>query len=374
VLRHLAKHHQVFLATLVDDAADLAHLDELRKLGAVVLHSRIDQPGRRLLSTMALLTGEPITLRYFYRRGLQAELDDLLDRERIDAVFCSSSPMAEYVFRSRHAEAQLRDATRVMDLIDIDSYKWAQYAARSPAWMAWIYRREARVLAGYEQRIAREFNHLYVVSDQEREFFPGGAPANLRAMANGVDLQFFSPAFAPSKPLAAPAVVFTGAMDYWPNVEGIRWFVTQVWPAVRRQLPDSRLYIVGNRPDAEVTRLAGANGVTVTGFVPDTRDYIAGAGVCIAPLRIARGIQNKVLEAMAMGKAVVATPDAFEGVQAVSGRDIVVAGDANAFAGEVLALLRDPSRAQGLGRHARQCVESSYSWERNLARLSEAGL
>lgn len=374
VLRHLAAHHEVMLATLVDDAADLPHLEVLRGFAPTVLHSRIDQRGRKLSSLVALLTGEPITLRHFYQRDLQASIDDLIEREGVDAVFCSSSPMAEYVFRSRHADTLLRAAIRAMDLIDVDSFKWAQYAERSPWWSSWIYRREARVLAAYERRIGAGFGHLFVVSEQEREFFPGGPPAHLRAMANGVDLDFFSPQFAAAGPLPSPAVVFTGAMDYWPNVEGICWFVAHVWPLVRQQMPDARLYIVGNRPDAQVKRLAGANGITVTGFVQDVREYIAGAAVCVAPLRIARGIQNKVLEAMAMGKAVVASPQAFEGIAAEAGRDLLVAEDPGVFASEVLALLRDPSRALDMGRQARLRMEENYAWERNLQRLSEAGL
>jgi len=374
IVEHLARQHEVHLATLVDDATDLEGIPELGKRVAGVLHARIDQPGRKLFALREILRSGSITVRHFYSRVLQRQIDALLDGLQFDAVFCSSSPMAEYVFRSRHAAGQLRSAIRLMDLIDVDSFKWRQYAERSPPWTAWIYRHEAKALGAYEQRIAREFDRLYVVSDQERTFFPGGPPAHLEGMSNGVDLAFFAPRGPVASPLSTHALVFTGVMDYWPNVEGVSWFVERVLPLVQAVLPDAQLFIVGSRPSPEVRRLADAPGVTVTGFVNDVRDYISGASLCVAPLRIARGIQNKVLEAMAMAKAVVATPQAYEGVRAEAGEDIVVAEGEIGFADAIIALLRDQARAERIGANARRRVEQHYTWQGNLARLHDAGL
>ncbi len=374
ILEHLGRRHEVHLATLIDDAADLAGIPELGKRVAGTLHARIDQPGRKLFALREMLRAGSITVRHFYAPVLQQQIDALLDRLPFDAVFCSSSPMAEYVFRSRHASGQLRKAIRLMDLIDVDSFKWSQYAERSPFWSAWVYRHEARALGVYEQRIAREFDRLFVVSEQERTFFPGGPPANLQAMSNGVDLGFFAPRLPPAPPLGAHALVFTGVMDYWPNVEGVSWFVEKVFPRIQAELPDTQLFIVGTRPVPEIRKLAAVRGVTVTGFVNDVRDYIAGATLCVAPLRIARGIQNKVLEAMAMAKAVVATPQAYEGVEAAAGEDIVVAEGEAGFAEAVVALLRDPGRAARIGANARRRVEQQYTWQGNLSRLHAAGL
>jgi sugar transferase (PEP-CTERM/EpsH1 system associated) len=257
----------------------------------------------------------------------------------------------------------------VMDLIDIDSLKWAQYVEKAPPWTAWIYRHEARYLGAYEQRIAREFDRLVVVSHQERALFPGGAPENLSAIPNGVDLEWFSPREEAPQGSSPPTLVFTGVMDYWPNVDGITWFVDEVLPLIREKVPDVELLVVGSRPSPEVRRLAQRRGITVTGFVDDVRTYIQRASVCVVPLRIARGIQNKVLEAMSMGKAVVTTPQAYEGVRAKAGDDIVVAADPAAFAAAVVSLLGDAARAGRIGRSARLCVESNYSWARNLATL-----
>ncbi len=191
-------------------------------------------------------------------------------------------------------------------------------------------------------------------------------------MSNGVDLQYFSPRPVSSGSARQPSLVFTGMMDYWPNIEGVEWFVERIFPRIRSAVPDVRLFIVGNRPTAQVLRLGTTPGVTVTGFVEDVREYIANASVCVVPLRIARGIQNKLLEAMAMGKAVVSTGEAFEGLRAEKGRDLQVAADEESFAGETIGLLRDAERARRLGACARQCVERHYSWESNLRVLDEA--
>jgi sugar transferase (PEP-CTERM/EpsH1 system associated) len=258
-----------------------------------------------------------------------------------------------------------------MDLIDVDSRKWEQYAEKSPAWSAWLYRREARCLGAYERRIAESFDRVLVVSEQERELFPGDQRGALLAVPNGVDLEYFTPDYQSRADMPPMSIVFTGVMDYWPNVEGVRWFVEHIFPRIRSAVPNAHLYIVGSRPGNAVRRLGTTAGITVTGHVDDVRDFIAGARVCVAPLRIARGVQNKVLEAMAMGKAVISTPYAFEGLAAVLGQDLEVAGDEERFAAVAVDLLKDSARAQMLGRNARHCVEQGYSWAASL-RLLEA--
>jgi glycosyltransferase involved in cell wall biosynthesis len=166
-------------------------------------------------------------------------------------------------------------------------------------------------------------------------------------------------------------LVFTGVMDYWPNIDGMQWFVWRIWPQIRAEIPAVRLFIVGSRPSAQVRRLGKVAGVTVTGFVEDVRDYIAMASACIVPLRVARGLQNKILEAMAMGKPVVTTPAALTGIDATPGLELLVAADEAAFAASVTTLLRDESRSAELGRRARDCVERCYSWAQALRPLGD---
>jgi sugar transferase (PEP-CTERM/EpsH1 system associated) len=369
ILQHLCTRHDVTLATLIDDSTDLAVVPALRKHVKALVHERIDQAGRRLWALRGLLLGGSITVRHFYTPRLQVAIDGLLEANEFDAVFCSCSPMAEYVFRSRHFAGRLARLVKLMDFIDVDSYKWRQYADRSPAWSAWVYRHEARTLGAYERRICREFDRVLLVSEQEASYFPDALDAGkLQAVGNGVDLEFFQP--HPERSADdGPVLVFTGMMDYWPNVEGMRWFLHNVYPRVREALPSIKLLVVGSRPTSEVRGWVKHGGVTVTGYVPDVRDYLGKAAVCIAPLRVARGIQNKVLEAMAMGKAVVSTPEAFEGIRAVPGDDLVLAADATTFAANVIALLNDPVEAKRVGDNARRCVERNYSWAANLAVL-----
>ena len=370
VLRYLAARHEVYLACLVDDPADLGEWSELRALVAGIVFERIHPSLRRAAALAGIFGPQPVSVRYFHRPRLQSRIDELIEREQIEAFYCSCSPMAEYLFRSRHASGRVGCAVRVMDLIDVDSFKWQQYAERSGPLAAWIYTREARQLAAYEERIAALCARVLVVSEQEKSYFPAAAYAGkLTAMPNGVDLEFFRPRGA--ERTSEAAIVFTGVMDYWPNVEGVSWFVDRVFPLIRARMPHVHLLIVGSRPTAHVRRLAQRRGIEVTGYVEDVRSYIERAGVCVAPLRIARGIQNKILEAMAMGKAVVCTPEAFEGIRAQDGRDLVVADGEEAFATATIRLLEDTEAARQIGRAARLCVEAFYSWERNLGILEE---
>jgi sugar transferase (PEP-CTERM/EpsH1 system associated) len=371
ILTHLARRHEVHLGCLIDDEEDLRFVPELEKRVARFVFDRIRPRTKKLIALRGVLASRPITVGYFYSSALQKQIDAIIGAVSIDAFVCSSSPMAEYLFRSRHARHGI-GGIKIMDLIDVDSCKWGQFARESPFWTSWIYRYEAEHLAEYERRIAREFDKVLVVTEQERSVFPGGGNVpNLEAMSNGVDLEFFKPEKASASPSGRPTLVFTGAMDYRPNVEGIKWFVESVLPRIRGAVSDVELLIVGSRPAAPVMRLATATGIVVTGFVEDVRPYLARASVCIAPLLVARGIQNKVLEAMAMGKAVVCTPQAHEGILAKRGEDLVVAESADDFATAIVGLLLDRDKAKQIGLAARRCVEANYSWEGNLRLLDE---
>jgi sugar transferase (PEP-CTERM/EpsH1 system associated) len=375
LLSYLARHHDLWVVSLVDHTEDLVHVPEIATRVRRFVYEAIGRRLRMILALRALLQGQSVTVTYFYSPALQRRIDSLIEEVPFDCYFCFSAPMAQYLFRSRHSAGRIAGALRIMDLIDVDSYKWRQYADRAPFWKAWVYRLEAASLSAHERHIGASFDRLYVVSEQERSLFPGQAGARPPlVLSNGVDLEFFSPRHVPLRQIAGSCLVFTGMMDYWPNIEGVKWFVERILPRIRQWVPDSQLYVVGNRPTAEVRKLARRQGVTVTGFVEDVRDYLAGARVCIVPLRIARGIQNKVLEAMAMGKPVVTTTPAFTGVRAVPGKDIVVADGEEEFAQAVVRLLRDSACAERIGASARTCVERHYSWDSNLGRLAEIGL
>jgi sugar transferase (PEP-CTERM/EpsH1 system associated) len=277
-----------------------------------------------------------------------------------DLAYAYSSSMG--AFLEPHARLP-----RIMHFGELDSDKWRQYAQRSAPPMRWIYRREHRTLLEFERRIARAFAANVVCTALERDVFEHAIPgAPCTVLPNGVDLAHFAPAWAGREP---GRIVFTGVMDYLPNAEGCAWFVREIFPRVRSAVSGASFAIVGANPTAAVQRLARESGVTVTGRVPDTRDWLAKASVAVAPLRIARGIQNKVLEAMAMGLPVVGTSAATQGVAAVEGRELLVRDEPASFAAAVADLLREPERALAVGRAARGYTERHCDWERVFAPL-----
>jgi len=372
ILKHLAKRHEIWVGSIIDDRQETKFVRELAEWVRGQVYARIRPAIKKVVSIKEVVRRRPISVGYFWSRRLQRQVDDLIGRCDFDVVLCYSSPMAEYLLRSIHRNGKLAKTATIMDLIDVDSYKWAQYAERSSGWKRWIYRYEAEHLADYERMLTSAFSHLLLVSEREKEIFARVAPTkNVSAMPNGVDLGFFHPDGNEKLADHVPTIVFTGVMDYWPNVEGVTWFVEEVFSQVRNRVPRATFDIVGSRPTAQVMKLQRVAGVRVTGYVEDIREYLRNADVCVAPLRVARGLQNKVLEAMAMGRPVVSTPEALEGIRAVTGKDIIEAATPETFAEAVIDLLKNHAKAHAVGRRARRCVEQYYSWERNLGILDE---
>jgi sugar transferase (PEP-CTERM/EpsH1 system associated) len=368
LLRRLGTLGKVHLACLADDARDAAQLPALRaamgdRLGEALVEVR--RAGRAAAGVRALIEGKPVSLTLFDSARLRAFVERLLAGGRISTVFAFSGQMAQFV------PARLSQRF-VMDLGDVDSAKFEQYAEIGRGPMRWVHRREAGRLAAFERLTGIRADLVTFVSEAEAALFSArtGLP-NVRALSNGIDLDFFDPhagleGLKPEERGEGPLLLFTGQMDYPPNVDAVRWFAREVLPL----LPGMRFVVAGRDPTPEVRALAGAS-VQVTGAVADMRSWLAAADLVVAPLRIARGIQNKVLEAMAMAKPVVATPAAFEGIEAAPGRDLVVADGAAAMAQEIRRLIAAPAEAAELGRAARACMERSYSWERRLAPLAD---
>ncbi|MBB5346992.1 TIGR03087 family PEP-CTERM/XrtA system glycosyltransferase [Desulfoprunum benzoelyticum] len=372
MVRHLAKSYRVTVACMIDDPADVRHVGALKGMVHQVFFQVRPPLAMKARAVGALLTGRPCTLPCFYSRALQREIDGFLDRRSVTAVLCFCSSAADYVFRSRHLSA-LQQAVLLADLVDIDSEKWREYAARQRGPMAWLYRREARLLLPFEQRIVAAFDRTFVVSEEEKAVLVKYGPVDkVEALSNGVDLDYFFPAPVSATDPAPPArLIFSGAMDYWPNSEGAVWFAREVFPVVKQAVPDAVFCIAGRNPTEAVLALKNIPAVEVTGTIPDMRTHLAGATLCVVPLTIARGIQNKVLEGMAMGKPVVATSGAATGLKAVIGEDLVVADGAAAMARAVVDLLRDPVRQRAIGQNARAYVERAHSWDAHLKRLDE---
>lgn len=375
----LTRHFDVHLAAFVDDPDDFQHEPFLRQRSASVTLAPLDRRVATMRSASGFVTGEPLSVGFYRDSGFAQKIKAIRARDlAVEVAFSSTS--AQYLGLS---SAGRKDAgrngrradgpPRVVDLCDADSAKWLAYAGQRGFPMSAVYAREARCLAALERDIVNGADAAFAISPEEAGVISGieGVRCPVDWVGNGVDTDYFAPGAGPVPSANAPAceVVFTGAMDYWANVDAVRWFVRDVWPRVRAARPAATFCVVGSRPTPEITALNGCDGVRVTGRVADVRPWLTGAQVAVAPMRIARGLQNKVLEAMASGTPVVATLAAVEGLSAIAGRHWVPASTAPEFAAGVLALLADRGRAGALATAARALMVDEYGWSARLARF-----
>lgn len=366
MLKHLSQRYRVHLGTFVDDDRDWEYLDKVKPLCGETCFIKLGPLTSRMRSLSGLLSNSPLSLPYYRNAGLQAWVDAQLNSRPIKNILVFSSVMAQYVRKERSVR-------RVIDFVDIDSDKWKQYAESKPWPLSWLYRRESRLLLAYEREIAAAFDSATFVSEAEANFFKQLAPEAANKIAyfnNGVDTDYFSPQAGLANPYPQDTIplVFTGAMDYWANIDAVEWFSKTVFPAIHAQFPQTAFYIVGARPTSRVNALATLPGITVTGTVPDIRPFLAHATLAVAPLRIARGIQNKVLEAMSMETPVLASSQALEGIRADIGRELLTASDDRDFIRQITAVLQAGANAS-IGKAARRRILQDYSWPNSLARL-----
>ena len=363
-LKHLSSSHDVWLGAPADDAADIAHLKDAAKQfrDAYFGHVGFWQTGINLLS--AALSGAPLSVRRFHHPGLMAWCNRILSEIEPDLVFVFSSAAAQF------AQGRMRGGTKLItDFVDADAEKWRAYEAASHGLKRLFYGTEFRRLVRYEGDVAAGSAASIFVSETERKIFSHLVPgaANLHVIPNGVDTDFFRPQPEFGLPKSG-RIVFSGTMDYKPNIEAVSWFANDILPLVRRKVAHAHLAIVGAKPAPAVLALAKLDGVTVTGSVPDMRPWLQQASVVVAPLKIARGIQNKVLEGMAMARPVVTTPQALDGIAARPGSDLLVASSEGEFADKVVAVL-DGRVSQSLGENARAAVIEHHSWAHHLDKL-----
>ncbi len=370
MLQALRSIGPVHLAAVADNDADAA---AAREVIAPLCASTMIVPrtiGRGRAAVQALATGQPLSLPLFASAALAAHVDRLLSGGKIDRIVAFSSQMAQFVPAGQRF---------VMDFCDADSAKFADYGATLGPWspMGRIYAREGRLLARWEQAVAARADASTLISDAERAIFLDRCradPAKLHVVGNGIDTARFAPDgdFAPLSPKergAGPMAVFTGQMDYPPNIAAVDDFARGSLPLLRDRYPNARFAIVGRAPTPAVRALGALPGVVVTGEVPDTRPWLAAADVVVAPLAIARGVQNKLLEAMAMARAVVASPAAAQGITVEQSRDLLVADGSVATADAVAALFDAPDRATAMGAAARARMIERYSWAAAMAPL-----
>lgn len=366
ILKHFAKSYRIHLGCFIDDPADWEHVPALQQYCADSCILPLNKTMAKIRSLQAFLTGDPLNLPYFHSAALGRWTDKVLADVRPRAAFAFSSQMAQFLLN-----AQPRPERIVIDYCDVDSDKWRQYAASCNWPMNWVYNREGRTLLEYDRTVARSIDAGTFVADQEVSLFNSLSPdttAKIHAVGNGIDTEYFAPDGDYPDPYDAggPVLIFTGAMDYWPNVDAVTWFSSEIFPAIQSAINGARFYIVGSNPSGDVEKLAQREGVFVTGRVPDMRPYLRHAQAAVTPMRIARGVQNKVLEAMAMSKPTVTTPTALAGIDAKPDRDIIVADGADDFIRKTIFALQDPA-ATALGISGRAFVVRECSWETRLA-------
>jgi polysaccharide biosynthesis protein PslH len=363
-LKYLSQWYDIHLGCLIDDPEDRQYIDTIRAMCCDVHVAQINRRISRVTCLRGLLTGEALSVTYFHDRGLSNWVRGIVETIRPAVTFVYSSNMAPYVLDLPKA------GRRVVDLVDVDSEKWRTFAETAQGPMRHVYRREWQKIAELEQRIARESDLSVLVSGAEARLFARQNPesaARIRGVSNGVDHRYFDPALdhPPVYDTTLPNFVFTGTMDYPPNADAVIWFATEILPRIRRTLPAARFHIVGSNPSSDVLRLARIDGVFVTGRVPDVRPYIAYATASVAPMRIARGIQNKVLEAMAMGRAVVLTSGALEGIDADPATETILADTVETFA-DACCRMATTDDGRVIGAAARARILRDYDWNSTL--------
>jgi len=364
LLRQLAARGRVWLACPGDEPVS----DESRAaLGALCERVEIVPVGTRARWAKAALsaaTGGSLSEGLFAARGLRRAARAWAREAGFACAVASSSALVPYL-----KVPELRAVPKVIDLIDVDSQKWLDFAARARPPKSWIYKLEAARVRKLERDLSQWARAAAVVSRAEADVFDSFTrPGAATVATNGVDLDFFAP-----QPCAEePALAFVGALDYLPNEDAAVWFAREVFPLIRARVPEAEFRVIGRSPTPAVRALAALPGVKVIGQVPDVRPYVASAALAVVPLRLARGVQNKVLEAMAMAKAVVAAPAALAALNTEDDVHLVRASAPAEWVAAVTALLANPARRAELGRAARAYVDAHHHWERCLKPLADA--
>ncbi|MDD5034955.1 MAG: TIGR03087 family PEP-CTERM/XrtA system glycosyltransferase [Methylococcaceae bacterium] len=366
ILKHLSLTYRVHVGAFVDDSQDWRHAEDLKDLCGEMCLLPLNPLRSKLASLSGFLTGEALSLPYYRNAEMSAWVDRIVRERPLTGILIFSSAMAQYV-------EKLDSYPRVLDFVDVDSDKWRQYAEKKSWPLNWVYRREGRRLLDFDRRMAKRFDQSLFVSEHEASLFKTLAPESadkVFALEMGVDTDFFDAGtdYVSPYPEGTDVLVFTGAMDYWANVDAVTWLAREVFPQVLRLRPAARFYIVGVRPTPAVLALGKIDGVVVTGAVKEIRPYLAHARLAVAPLRIARGIQSKVLEAMAMGKSVIASSKAMEGIVAEERLDLRVADEPENWVHAIVEVLENSALPERSSTN-RAFILNRYSWERNLSRL-----
>ena len=371
ILRHLASLAPVHVATFADDPQDMAEEAELAALAAS--HCLIQRrKGLIRAGLEAVASGQPVSLTAFHSAELAAYVRQVLAERPIRTIYAYSGQMGQYIPADFAGRV-------VFDFVDVDSAKFEAYAETGTGPRRWIDAREGRLLGAEEARLALRSEVSLLVSNEEAALFRtrlapcSRSACDVRALRNGIDSQLFDPALGQPAPqmlaCSGPRIIFTGQMDYAPNVAAALRVIERLLPALRAQFPEASFHVVGRNPPPELLAFHGKDGAHVWGAVDDIRAWLAAADLALVPLELARGVQNKVLEAMAMALPVVLTPSAATGIGGNDAQHYAVADSDADLIGRTAALLSAPAEAKAMGLEARHFVVEGLSWQATLAPL-----
>ena len=360
MIRHLQQNHRVTVCSLARSAAEA---EEGRGIAPHCAHfemAQVSNPVQALRMVARLPLATPSSMGFFWSPELKQKIDALLARENFDLIFVHCSSVAQYV-------EDVQGISKILDFGDMDSQKWLEYVHYKPFPLSLGYALEGRKMERAEKRLARKFDLCTATTRAEwqtLEDFQTGAATDW--FPNGVDAGFFKP---DGEGYDADTLSFIGRMDYYPNQEAMFRFCAEVWPRLREQRPQMKLLIVGADPIPAVQKLGELPGITVTGSVPDVRPYVLRSAAMVAPLKIARGTQNKILEAMAMGVPVISSRTAAGGVDAVAGEHLLVADTADEYVAAILRICDDAGERARLAEQGRARMLSHHAWPESMRRL-----
>lgn len=361
--------HQVFLAAPFELQSELADFATLKdQYCQAVVYAKLGHKLLRMLT--GLITGKALSVANFYHKALQSKIDNLLENNNFDVVYCSASSVAEYVFNSKVFTKLDKKPRLIMDFMDVDSDKWTQYYSQSAWPLSLIYKREAKLIANFEKKIATSFDHCILITQAEIDLFHHihGANFPIEAIENGLDTESFFPPLLPRE-IKHPKLLFAGVMDYAPNIDAVMWFISQVWPSVIAKWPQATFCIAGMNPVDKIKKLSDLKGVEITGFVDDIKPYFDNANIFVAPFRLARGVQNKVLQAFASGLPVIATSMGAEGVKCADNQDIMIANTPDDYMHYLNVLISNQAKYGELSHNALTLIQDHYAWDSVLKPL-----
>ncbi|MDO6558274.1 TIGR03087 family PEP-CTERM/XrtA system glycosyltransferase [Paraglaciecola chathamensis] len=365
--------HTVSVVAPYEDDTELAFFEELNNLHChlVVGEKLLPKPYRIL---RGLLKRQSLSVANFYSNTLLFKLENILSERQFDAIICTASSMAEYIFRCKPSSLKTDNVNiaLLMDFMDLDSDKWQQYAQKANPLMNILYKREAKKIAELESQTSKVFDTCFFITEAEKKLFLKSNPnsTNILSLQNGMDTELFKPSQT-NKDLSVPKLLFTGVMDYAPNIDAVIWFVEKVWDLILLRWPDATFHIVGMSPTDKVLNLGQKKGLVVTGYVDDVLPYFDEANIFIAPFRIARGVQNKVLQAFACGLPVISTPLGAEGIRCESNKSILIANKSHEFVTHIEQLLNSDSHFHSIVNSALDIIHQHYAWHGVLAPLNE---